>query len=421
MQKWIFICGFAMICNAGISQDRTAYIELYKSIAVSEMMRTGIPASIKLAQAMVESNCGKSELACKANNHFGIKCGNDWKGKSFKKEDDDFEDGRLVKSCFREFKTVFDSYIAHSDFLTDPAKSKRYGNLFSLDVTDYKGWAKGLSKAGYATDPQYAHKIIDIIERYELHHLDSPSGRDFATHAPKKSSGLRHSQYQNDVRYALTQAGDTPISLAERNDVTVRQIVRYNDDINDEYQELQEGSYVYLQPKRNKFNGKQKVHLMKPGENLVSISQHYGIKVDALAKRNGLNPGEVPAPNQKIVLKGKSKTKLRTIDPYDIPRHGPVDKKIMPVEMEKPVLVTSEKPAQASVDKTVVVTPKEIKYDTASVQTTRIVMTEATHTVAKGETLYAISRRYEVSLDELRKMNNLSADTISIGQKLIVK
>ena len=420
MQKWIFICGFVMICCAGFSQDRTAYIELYKSIAVSEMLRTGIPASIKLAQAMVESNCGKSELACKANNHFGIKCGNDWKGKSYKKEDDDFENGRLVKSCFREFKTVYDSYIAHSDFLTDPAKSKRYGHLFSLDATDYKGWAKGLSKAGYATDPQYANKIIDIIERYELHHLDSPSGRDLADHAPKKSDGLRHVQYQNDVRYALAQAGDNPVSLAERNDVTVRQIIRYNDDIKDEYQELKEGSFVYLQPKRSSYHGKQKVHLMKPGESLISISQQYGIKVDALAKRNGLDPGEIPAPNQKITLKGKSKNKLRTVDPYDIPRHGPVEK-LLPVEVEKPAVASLEKPAQASVDKTVVVTPKEIKYDTASVQTTQIVMAESTHTVAKGETLYAISRRYQVSLDELKKMNNLSADTISIGQKLIVK
>src|ERR671922_168557 len=99
MQRWIFICGLAAVCYLGNAQDRTAYIELYKSIAVSEMLRSGIPASIKLAQAMLESNCGQSELACKANNHFGIKCGNDWKGKTFKKEDDDFEEGKLVKSC----------------------------------------------------------------------------------------------------------------------------------------------------------------------------------------------------------------------------------------------------------------------------------------------------------------------------------
>lgn len=104
------------------AQDAKTYIQNYKEIAVAEMLRTGIPASIKLAQGMVESNCGTSELACKANNHFGIKCGGDWSGKSFHKEDDDYKDGELTKSCFREFKTPFDSYVAHSDFLTDPKK-----------------------------------------------------------------------------------------------------------------------------------------------------------------------------------------------------------------------------------------------------------------------------------------------------------
>src|SRR5688572_5643549 len=189
MRKWVLACWLSAICSFVYAQDRADYIEQYKDIAVSEMMRTGIPASIKLAQAIHESSCGKSDLACKANNHFGIKCGNDWNGKTYKKEDDDYEGGQLVKSCFREFRSVHDSYIAHSDFLTDPAKAKRYGFLFELDVTDYKGWARGLSKAGYATDPQYASKIIDIIERYNLYELDSPSRRELASHAPKKSLG----------------------------------------------------------------------------------------------------------------------------------------------------------------------------------------------------------------------------------------
>src|SRR5688500_8307242 len=189
MRKRIIFCLLVGFYSMGYAQDKSAYIELYKDIAVSEMMRTGIPASIKLAQAIHESACGKSDLACKANNHFGIKCGNDWNGKKYNQEDDDYKDGELVKSCFREFRTVYDSYIAHSDFLTDPAKSKRYGFLFELDQTDYKGWARGLAKAGYATDPQYANKIIDLIEKYELYQYDSGFSKQLASKKPKESRG----------------------------------------------------------------------------------------------------------------------------------------------------------------------------------------------------------------------------------------
>src|SRR5687768_5398388 len=235
MWKWVLACWLSAVCSFVFAQDRADYIEQYKDIAVSEMMRTGIPASIKLAQAMHESACGKSDLACKANNHFGIKCGNDWNGKTYKKEDDDYKDGELVKSCFREFRTVYDSYIAHSDFLTDPAKSKRYGFLFELDQTDYKGWARGLAKAGYATDPQYANKIIDLIEKYELYQYASGFSKQLASNKPKESRGTEL-LFQNDVRYALAVAGDTPFSFAQRNDVTVNQVIRYNDDVHNEDQ-----------------------------------------------------------------------------------------------------------------------------------------------------------------------------------------
>jgi LysM repeat protein len=410
MRKWILACGLAVVCTLVFAQDRSDYIEQYKSIAISEMMRTGIPASIKLAQAMLESNCGKSDLACKANNHFGIKCGNDWNGKTFKKEDDDFDDGKLVKSCFREFRTVYDSYIAHSDFLIDPAKSKRYGSLFELDATDYKGWAKGLSKAGYATDPEYAKRLIDIIERYNLYQLDSSSDEQLASVSPESSTGYNLVRYHNDVKYTEAAEGDTPYSLAKRHDVTVKQIIRYNDDIEDESQVLNEGAKVYLQPKRNQNHGQQKVHLLKPGETLTGISQLYGIKLEALLKRNGLQQGEIPAPNQKILLKGKSNLKLRTINPYDIPFE----------KVEKPSTPVSPQNETASIENSIEVKPV-ITRDSALEVTNQTVKKETSHSVAKGETLYSIARQYDLSLAELKKMNNLSADTIFIGQKLIIK
>jgi len=150
------------------------YIHQYKDIAIQEMGRTGVPASIKLAQGLLESNAGRSTLAQKAHNHFGIKCGGSWKGKTFYRKDDDYRNGKLVKSCFRKYKRATASYIAHSNFLTD---NRRYASLFSLSPKDYKAWAKGLKKAGYATSKTYASKLIKLIEEYQLYKFDHPLPR----------------------------------------------------------------------------------------------------------------------------------------------------------------------------------------------------------------------------------------------------
>ena len=142
-----------------------SYIEKYKHIAVAEMDRTGIPASIKMAQGILESGVGESELANTANNHFGIKCGGEvWTGKTHYVWDDE-----VVKSCFRVYASAEESYIAHSEFLLNPKKDFRYGALFKLDKTDYKGWANGLQKSGYATSKTYSKNLISIIERLELY------------------------------------------------------------------------------------------------------------------------------------------------------------------------------------------------------------------------------------------------------------
>ena len=149
------------------------YINKYKHIAISEMNRTGIPASIKLAQGLLESGAGKSTLAREANNHFGIKCSGSWTGKTFFREDDDRNaKGDLIKSCFRSFDSASQSFFAHSNFLTD---QKRYAFLFDIHRSDYRAWAKGLRKAGYATDKAYANKLIDLIEKHQLYLFDSES------------------------------------------------------------------------------------------------------------------------------------------------------------------------------------------------------------------------------------------------------
>lgn len=148
-----------------------AYVEKYKDLAVIEMHRSGIPASITLAQALHESGVGNSDLAIYANNHFGIKCKSYWQGKTYKHRDDDYDaQGNLIKSCFRSYESVIDSYVDHSNFLVNSA---HYGELFDYEKTDYKRWAYGLKKCGYATDPQYAFKLIDKIEKFQLYIYDS--------------------------------------------------------------------------------------------------------------------------------------------------------------------------------------------------------------------------------------------------------
>jgi len=415
MLRNLFIISILIVCFGSASaQDQAEYIRKYQDLAVAEMIRTGIPASIKLSQALLESNCGRSDLACKANNHFGIKCGSNWDGKSYHKEDDDYADGKLVKSCFREFNCVRDSYIAHSDFLADPAKAARYGFLFQLDPTDYKGWAKGLSKAGYATDPQYATRLIDLIEKYELYRFDNEYNNPVASNAPPASSAIQLIKYNNKVKYTLAQKGDNATLLAKRNDMSVSKIMHYNEDITSKDQALVSGSKVYLEPKKSAYHGKEKYHMLKEGEDLYLVSNKYGVKLDALAKRNGLEKNEVPLPRQKIMLKGKPKTELKTADPYQVPgtKKTGGSKPVVPSGEVKSLPVAPSDRITASTSNQPVGANKP--------STTKGEPLVA-HTVMKGDTLYGIARTYGITVDDLRKKNNLAADTIYVGQKLVWK
>lgn len=154
----------------GSELDANRYIDDHNELAVIEMHRTGIPASITLAQGMHESGLGFSKLAIHANNHFGIKCKSYWQGKTYAHKDDDLDaKGNLIESCFRAYDSVLDSYIDHSNFLVTTA---HYGPCFKYDKTDYTNWAHSLKKCGYATDPNYAQKLIDKIEKYQLYNYD---------------------------------------------------------------------------------------------------------------------------------------------------------------------------------------------------------------------------------------------------------
>lgn len=295
------IISFTLFAQSGRNITRTEYIDTYKELAMKEMEQSGIPASITLAQGILESGDGNSRLARKANNHFGIKC-HDWKGKSVRHDDDE------KNECFRKYKSVDESYRDHTEFL---ATRSRYASLFELEQDDYKAWARGLKKAGYATSPTYASALIKLIEENELYQYDqvviarSGSRKGKADYDKTEYAGGRKLYYNNRVKYVLAREGDDFLSLSEELDVFNWQLPKYNDlpDRN----VFAEGEKVYLQPKRNKAEAGNKVHIVSEGETLHSISQLYAMKIEKLAFRNDLDPDTELTAGQELLLRGKVK------------------------------------------------------------------------------------------------------------------
>lgn len=257
------------------------YIDEYKDLAIEQMYKYGIPASITLAQGVFESGAGKSSLTRKGNNHFGIKCHKDWKGKKVYFDDD------ARGECFRAYKNARESYEDHSRFL---ATGRRYRSLFDLKTTDYKGWAKGLKAAGYATNPQYAKKLIEIIELYDLDKYDrAKKGR-------RKRGGyvipadLHRVYARNGNYYVIARNGDTFASISEETGVSRRKIAKYNERDKDDV--LREGEPIYLEEKAKRADKSYEgfVYYVEPGDSMYGIAQKFGIKVESLYRLNGLPP-----------------------------------------------------------------------------------------------------------------------------------
>ncbi len=305
MRLYIVIAAFFAVLHldAQQSQDYLMYIEQYKDAAVEQMEKHGVPASITLAQGILESAAGKSMLAVKANNHFGIKTGGTWNGPYVCKDDDEKQEK------FRKYGSVQESYEDHSVFLKKP----RYASLFKLEKTDYRGWANGLKMAGYATNPQYANKLINLIETYELWRYDSKDGRTshhlaqheekprhhVRSHQPKPRQEVKHvvrvaepssnvMKRCNGVYYVVAGEGDTYASISEKWKVSEKHLRRYNDV--DESYRLTKGDVVFLQKKKMSASetSKSDFHKVLAGESLYSISQKYGIQLKALYKKNRL-------------------------------------------------------------------------------------------------------------------------------------
>ena len=286
---------------------RQEYIDQYRHWAIDEMKRSGIPASITLAQGMLESNNGNSTLATRGNNHFGIKC-HDWKGKSIRHDDD------KKNECFRKYKSARDSYTDHTNFLMN---GPRYSSLFELDQTDYKDWARGLKKAGYATSPSYASALIRIIEENELDHFDSGKVRrrkvdDTETIAEVPDiDGFeieidhRKILMRNRIDYIIVKEEDTYQSLTRELELMPYELAQYNEIPRDS--KLEKGQVLYLQPKRGKASVEFSYHTVEAGETMYDISQMYGIKLKKLYQLNLMDPGEEPGVNDEIHLRQKKK------------------------------------------------------------------------------------------------------------------
>ncbi len=263
------------------TQAYQQYINQYKDIAIEQMLRWKVPASITLAQGLLESGAGNSSLAKKGNNHFGIKC-HGWTGATIYQDDD------MRNECFRAYSSAFDSFEDHSRFL---ATGKRYQSLFKLKVTDYKGWARGLKAAGYATSPTYAERLIDIIQLYKLYQYDREKSFDkFMIEHSKSPKQLHPIKIYNKNYYILVRKGDTFKSIGEEIGVSYKKIAKYNERDKDDV--LTEGEVIWLKKKQKKAakEYKDRKHYVRRGESMYFIAQKYGIRLKSLYKMNHLSP-----------------------------------------------------------------------------------------------------------------------------------
>ncbi len=455
-------------------EEQLAYVERYAGLAVWEMERTGIPASIKLGQAILESRWGTTDLARIANNHFGIKCGGVWAGSYYMKEDDDYDArGNLIPSCFRQYESAEASFVGHSEFLKDPLKADRYGFLFDLDPADYKAWARGLKKAGYATDKDYHHKLIRIIENLKLFQYDlinqevieaiiagigeggiASELAHLPGIEPAKIYRFRKSQpalaplpvlMVNHLRGIQPPAKEAP----QVKPLPVRELFTYHAATDHPVRILKASQQAAAIPGRNRYQGKESWHVVRPNELLADISRLYGLNPKALYRRNLIPDGSEVAAGERIKLKGGQ---------VDIP---PLLRPALPVAEAVPAFVPGYSPPGASKadpfsapaagggqgknvsSKAVGLTPPQgVRPSLEPIQSPDSGGTEGAskpgasslaagaetsaekpvyHVVKTGETLWSIARQYGKSPEDLMLLNEMKTQTVVAGTAVRIR
>lgn len=394
------------------------YIYKYAPIAKAEMRRTGIPASIKLAQGILESSFGNSPLATEANNHFGIKCHTGYQGKGYYMNDD------AINECFRMYDKPEDSYFDHSEFLrTRP----RYADLFKLDPKDYKGWARGLKEAGYATNPQYANLLIRMIEDRKLHDYDT-ADPELAKSLKTEEDVIKTFENKlvlfNGLKTVIVQPKQTFVDIGEKFGVSYKNMKKYNEYTDDDTNYyLIPGSKVYLQTKKTK--GISFSHKVQENETMHMIAQKEGIQLRKLYEYNLMNPGDEPAVGETLVLQKKSKTRPKLKSQKDIDK---LYEKIKRLSLKNPIEAETDKvPAEETkqeIKEEIKPVQQEIKPQVLKDEKLDVVAPSQQvpifHTVEPKQTLYAVSMMYNVKTMQLMEWNNLKNPALEVGQKLII-
>jgi len=399
---------FLLMVTAGASAQKTEdvvnYINTYRDIAIAEMQRTGVPAAIKLAQGIHETQAGTSDLVRKSNNHFGIKCKNTWTGDKVYHDDD------ARGECFRSYTEPEQSYRDHSDFLK---ASPRYAFLFQLDPTDYKSWATGLRQAGYATNYRYAQILIKLIEDYNLEQYTliamgklppvndavvannatgntssvviqalNPTvpGQNSPGAAAEPKIAVPVPSYPdgefsiNRARVVFVKEGTALLTVAEEHHISFARLLDFNDLFDGDV--IKYDQLIFLQRKRK--SGATEFHTVQPGETLYYICQAEGIRMESLLAYNLLTEKMQPAPGEKLYLQATAPARPLLAE----------EKKAI---MKEAVVQAVAKPADAT-----------------------------THIVQTKETLYSISKKYGVSMEQLRSWNKLDTMDVKIGQQLLI-
>ncbi len=404
IRTFFLLCLAAFAGLSSRAQDQTIildYIDEYKEMAIAEMQRTGVPASIKLAQGIHETMAGTSVLVRKSNNHFGIKCKANWSGPSVSHDDD------ARGECFRKYESPVDSYRDHSNFLKN---SSRYASLFRLDPLDYAGWANGLKKAGYATNPKYPQIIIKLIKDYNLQDYTliamgkmQPKDEVYASNVNRDEklmpqsavllsdegnigeAGVNQDQLTpaypqgefkiNETKVVFAKKGTSYFSIATSNNISLARLFEFND--LEEAEELERDQLIFLQKKRR--TGAVDFHLVRAGESLYDIAQSEGIRLESLLELNEMQPEMKPLAGSKIYLRTKAPS-------------GP----------NQSLLASGGSNTNEGSD---------LAMRSTSAR-------EVIYTVKAKETIYSISKKHQVTVGQLVEWNRLKSHTLRIGQQL---
>lgn len=418
MKRLIYLSIALLSVNVLQAQTMTIeeYIDIYKDLAIKEMIRTGVPASITLAQGIVETENGNSKLVKKSNNHFGIKCKETWTGPSVSHDDD------APGECFRKYGNAEESYIDHSDFLRT---RKHYNFLFSLDPADYKAWAHGLKKAGYATNPAYPQMLIKYIEKYNLNDYSLialgkkkaeepilvkteqpvvavepavttsvvPPVQEVAVQdanptppvaivikeeVKKPVVNYPSGEFKiNETRVVYVEKGTPFLSIAQKYNVQLKWLFDFND--LKEVETVESDQLIYLQRKRR--TGAKPIHIVEAGETVYMIAQAQGIRLEALLQLNQISANQQPAAGEQLYLQSPAPAAPRLT---------------------------------AAVSNSVPVPVFEVKADLAT--TNRIIV----HLIQPKETLYSISKKYEVSQEQIQQWNKLEGTALKERTELLI-